>query len=374
MRFPVESFFDQFSDDVACANFIAAVRWPDGFVCPHCGSKNAWKLHSRPGQYKCSGVDKNGTPCHRQTSVIAGTIMHGTKIPIKKWFIAVYLDMIHSNGISALQLQELLDLRSHKSAWLLLQKIRTVIVHRDRTPLQGSVEVDEGFFPFRQKKSKQKGETLIPVVFAVEILENRKSGRIRIEKVKDKSGDELRTFALNNTEPGTTVTTDGNSAYGNLVNRNHVVKNLSAPGALPAHIELPGVHRVISLCKLKLMGVYHGFREKHFDNYLKEFEFRWNHRRNKVKILDTLMQLCVDYDPVTYRDIVGDTSVWKREHRDRIYRLYNQDRLKEAKSKAKLEGCDVLEVLEELTPVQYGPYIRGPAKRPVLGKPKKRRS
>ena len=373
-QIPIEKFFELFPSDEACAEFVAKVRWPNGFVCPHCGSKSAWKLRSRPGQFKCSGVDKNGAACNRQTSVIAGTIMHGTKIPLRKWFMAAYFDMTHTNGISALQLQDLLELGSYKSAWLLLQKLRTVIVNRERTPLRGTVEVDEGFFPFRRKDSKRKGDSQIPVVFAIEILESRNSGRIRLQKVKDKSSDELRTFVLNNTEPGTTVITDANPSYGNLENRNHVVKNLSAPAALSPEIELPKVHRAIALCKLKLLGVYHGCREKHFEKYLKEFEFRWNRRRQKATIFKTLVQLCVEYDPVTYRDIVGDTSAWKRENRQRIYQLVNRGRLKEAKSKAREEGCDVFEILETLPPIQYSQYVRTPAKRPVLGKPKQRRS
>ena len=367
----IEEFVERFPDDNACAEFIASVRWPSGFVCPRCGNKNAWKLQSRPGQYKCAATLEDGTRCHRQTSVISGTIMHRTRIPLRKWFLAAYFDMTHSNGISALQLQPKLGLGSYKSAWLLLQKLRKAMINPERIPLQGVVEVDEGFLPFRQKNIKGKGDSLITIAVAAEKIDEKSIGRVRLQRVKDKSRGELRSFILANTKPGTEVITDANSSYGNLEGRTHIVKNLSAPGALPAHIELPAVHRAIALLKRLMLGVFHGARDKHIDRYLNEFEFRWNRRRHYSSIVETLMRLCVVYDPVTYREIVGDTSTWKRENRQRIYKLVNPERLKEAKSTAKALGCDVLDILEELPPVNYGRYARTPAKRPVLGKPKK---
>ena len=370
----IEEFVERFPDDYACTEFIASVRWPNGFVCPSCGKKNAWKLQSRPGQYKCGAILEDGARCNRQTSVISGTIMHRTRVPLRKWFLAAYLDMTHSNGISALQLQDKIGLGSYKSAWLLLHKLRRAMLNPERIPLRGVVEVDEGFLPFRRKNSKSRGDSLITVAVAAERIENKKIGRIRLQKVKDKSRAELKTFILANTEPGTEVITDANPSYGNLEDRIHIVKNLSAPDALPANLELPAVHRTIALIKRLMLGVFHGSRDKHIDSYLKEFEFRWNRRRHYSSIVETLMRLCISYDPVTYREIVGDTSTWKRENRQRIYKLVNPARLKEAKLRAKAEGCDVLDMLEELPPVNYGRYIRTPAKRPVLGIVKKRKS
>ena len=370
----IEKFEALFPDDRACAEFIAQARWPDGFVCPHCGSKRVWKMQARPGLFQCIGIDKNGLVCNRQTSIIAGTIMHGTKVPLRKWFLAAFWDMTHSNGISALQLQSKLELGSYKSAWLLLHKLRIAMAYRERSPLQGTVEVDEGYLPFRKSESITKGDSLITVAVATEVIDKNKIGRVRLQMVKDKSRAELRPFILNNTAPGTIVITDGNTSYGDLGERIHYVKNLSDPMALPAHIELPGVHRVISQCKRLFLGVFHGCREKHINSYLQEFEYRWNRRRHYATIIDNLMQLCAKLDPITYRSIVGDTTEWKRQNRQRIYKLVNPDRLKEAKLKAKEEGCDVFDILADMPPTKYERSIRSPVKRPVLGKPKTRRS
>ena len=175
--------------------------------------------------------------------------------------------------------------------------------------------------PYRKQGSSKKGDTLLTVAAATEITENGRIGRIRLQKVKDKSRQELKPFVLNNTEPGTIVVTDGNTSYGELKDREHFVKNLSAPGSLPAHIELPGIHRALSNCKTLFLGVYHGCRDKHLNSYLNEFEFRWNRRRHFKSNVNTLIQLCIEHQPVSYKDIVKDTMAWKRQHRHRIYRL-----------------------------------------------------
>lgn len=98
-----------FHDDYACAEPLARKRWPDGFVCPHCGSKKGWRLEAKPWVWECAGKDDDLT-CRRQTSVIAGTVMLSTHPPLRTWFIAAYLAATHSKSTSALQLQAKLGL------------------------------------------------------------------------------------------------------------------------------------------------------------------------------------------------------------------------------------------------------------------------
>ena len=103
---------------------------------PGCGSKRAWRLEAKPWTWECAD-------CGRQTSATAGTIMHGTHLPLRTWFIAAHLVATHSNGISALQLQAKLEIGSYKAAWLLLHKLRRAMVDPERDPLEGMVEIDE---------------------------------------------------------------------------------------------------------------------------------------------------------------------------------------------------------------------------------------
>ena len=116
----------QFPDDDACAAWLIAARWPSGFRCPACAGARGWPHGGKPFTFECAACG---------TSVTAGTIMHGSKLPLIAWFWAVYLMATHSNGISALQLQKQLGLGSYKSAWLLCAKLRRAMVAPGRAPL-----------------------------------------------------------------------------------------------------------------------------------------------------------------------------------------------------------------------------------------------
>jgi hypothetical protein len=126
-------FEARFPDDAACAAYLAQKRWPDGFVCPKCGGGKAWALKTKPHTWECAG-------CRRQTSVTAGTIMHGSHMPLKTWFTAIHIVTSHSNGISALQLQAQLGLGSYETAWSLLQKLRRAMVDPERGLPEAIVE------------------------------------------------------------------------------------------------------------------------------------------------------------------------------------------------------------------------------------------
>ena len=173
-------FQQRFGDEAACAQYLAAARWPDGFVCPGCGGGKAWRLETKAWTYECAG-------CGRQTSVTAGTIMHHSKLPLTAWFWAAYLMATHSNGISALQLQRQLAFRSYKTAWLLCAKLRRSTLAPGRRLLAGLVEVDETEIVCRSKNDPVTGgggrshQGKMLVVGAVE-LQDGGPGRIRLSE------------------------------------------------------------------------------------------------------------------------------------------------------------------------------------------------
>ena len=143
-------FQHRFADEAACARYLFAARWPEGFVCPSCGMTKAWELQTKPWTWECAG-------CGKQTSVTAGTIMHHSKLALTTWFWAAYLMATHSNGISALQLQRQLALGSYRSAWLLCGKLRRSMVAPGRSALAGLVEVDDSEIPCRGKNDPVTG-------------------------------------------------------------------------------------------------------------------------------------------------------------------------------------------------------------------------
>ena len=114
-------FEARFPDEAACARWLLERRWVDGFRCPACGHVEAWELGRERLTLQCAA-------CERQVSVTAGTVLHGSHLPLRTWFLAAWLVATHKNGMSARRLWRQLELGSYKSALLLLRKLRAAIV------------------------------------------------------------------------------------------------------------------------------------------------------------------------------------------------------------------------------------------------------
>lgn len=295
-------FQHRFADEAACAKYLFAARWAEGFVCPCCGKSKAWELQTKPWTWECAG-------CGKQTSVTAGTIMHHSKLALTTWFWAAYLMATHSNGISALQLQRQLGLGSYRSAWLLCGKLRRSMVAPGRTALAGLVEVDETEIPCRAKndpltgggRRSHQGKMLI--VGAVEVEDGGAGpGRIRLKEVPDYSAASLHPFIAANLAPGATAKTDGWSAYPGAPSVKH---DPHVIGKMAAHIVLPWVHRIFSNLKVWALGVYHGLRRKHLQSYLDEFVFRFNRRRTRHAAFRSLLSIASGHAPLSYKMLIS---------------------------------------------------------------------
>ena len=237
--------------------------------------------------------------------------MHGSKVPLRTWFMAAHLLATHSNGMSALQLQAKLDLGSYKTAWLLLHKLRRAMVDPERFPLDGDVEVDETTVPYRTKDEPVGGGQgrspigKITVIGAVELVSDRKPGRIRLEVVPDYRGTTLKGFIRRNVRPGSHIWTDDNKSYYGLTGYGHTPRVI---GKMAAHILMPWIHRVFANMKRWGLGVFHGFREKYLNAYLNEFVFRWNRRHSYGSTFDSLIGLGVSIAPVTRAGLMATST------------------------------------------------------------------
>lgn len=300
-----QEFEARFPGDAACAQHLISQRWPDGFVCPVCGSRKAWALDRKRPTWECAG-------CRRQTSVTASTFMHDSHLPLKTWFLAAHIVATHSNGISALQLQGQLGIGSYKTAWLLLQKLRRAMVDPERSLLQTLVEIDETEMPFRskhdpvdQKKGGRSPVGKIFIVGAVELSEDGQPRRIRLAHIPDGSSKTLHGFIGKVVTPGARVITDGWLGYENPPANPHEVRVVEGQ---KAHDVLKWVHRVFSNLKRWAKGVFHGLRKAHVQRYLDEFVFRWNRRRHTRISFDRLLGLGIGLGPASYRDFVDQRA------------------------------------------------------------------
>ena len=193
----VLEFRDWFADDAACRDYLAKLRWPEGFRCPICRGPDHWV--TARGLRHCRG-------CGRQTSVTAGTLFADTHLPLRLWFEALWHVTSQKSGASALGLQRVLGLGSYRTAWNLLHKLRRAMVRPGRERLQGIVEVDEIFIggPRPGKRGRGAQGKVLVVVAAQQAAKG--IGRIRLTRVADASARSLEpaiAAAIEVRQPGT---------------------------------------------------------------------------------------------------------------------------------------------------------------------------
>jgi transposase-like protein len=293
-----------FPTDSDCLDYLEWLRWPDGFVCPSCGHDGGWQLGD--SRFMCPA-------CGKRTSVTAGTVFDRTRTPLTVWFMACWLFASGKDGISALSLMRALEIGSYQTAWMMLHRLRPVLVRPGRNRLAGTVEMDETYIGGHEpglRGGRARGKKVLTGI-AVEILDPKGFGRCRMAPLADASGPSLDAFVTDHVDPGTRVITDGWQGYRGLEKLGYIHEPRSqraarARGEDPGEL-LPAVHRVVSLAKRWLLGTHQGAVDgAHLASYLNEFVFRFNRRRSRSRgmVFYRVLELAVAHAPVRYRDLV----------------------------------------------------------------------
>ena len=296
-RLSLLDFQERFATEEACREYLFGSRWPDGFVCPACGSVRTGEMHRRRLLWQCKD-------CGQQTSATAGTVMHATHTPLRMWFWAAYLVAAHHPGISAKQLQRQLGLSRYETAWLILQKLRRAMVAPERELLKREVEIDEfwlGGYEEGLKGSRQRGKKAL-VGVAIEIR-GAGSGRLRLAVLANSRASTLEGFAEATTAPGSIVHTDGLNSYLGLAKLGYHHRPRKQASAAPAEHLLPRAHRAISNLKAWMHGTHRGVSNEHLPVYLDDYVFRHNRRGTPMAAFQTLLGLGAIHEPTTYREI-----------------------------------------------------------------------
>jgi transposase-like protein len=289
----------RFSTEAACREYLFQLRWPDGFRCPRCGETKSWPKGD--GLVRCAG-------CDYQISVTAGTVFQDSRLPLTLWFRAVWWVTSQKNGVSAMGLQRVLGLKSYKTAWTLLHKLRRAMVRPGRDRLSGRVEVDEALVG-GEEEGVHGRQTETKAMIAVAAEEDGPGiGRIRMRCIPDASADSLMPFVEDSVEPGSMVHTDGWLGYLPLKDKGypHEVTFLKANSKSASQL-MPRVHLAVALLKRWLLGTHQGgVSLEHLDAYLDEFTFRFNRRksRSRGKLFYRLLEQAVAVEPVPYKSLV----------------------------------------------------------------------
>ena len=279
-RYPLGTFMKEFSTKAKCREYLADLRWPDGFACPKCGCRHACVLSN--GRYQCS-------KCRHQTSVTAGTALHRTHMPLTRWFLAFYFVSQDKRSVSAVALMSILG-TTYKTAWYMLMRIRFAMSQRDKTyQLNGTIEFDDTYFggPTVGKK-RGRGTEKAKVFVAVSLDEQGNPCYAKMHVTQNIKQASVKKFAQAAFAQGSTIHSDGYRSYiPALEGYTHIHKPFDPNSGL-----LHWLHIIISNAKAFLLGTYHGLPKKYLQAYLDEYCFRFS-RRNFGPLLLNRLALAV---------------------------------------------------------------------------------
>lgn len=319
----LEEICRYFDTQKTCLDFLAEQRWgKDKAICPYCGCVHTCKRKGRFGnRFKCN-------KCNKSFSVLQGTIFHNTKIPLRKWFMAIYLVAHHSKGISSVQMAKDLDI-TQKSAWFIDHKIRTLFKQKENIMFGGCsidtcVECDEmyaGGREFNKHEDKKVDGTQgrsykrkTPVFGMVEVIKFvDEDGRCEVvtkayaKVVSNCQGRTLIPIIEKHCLKHSTIVTDTGKMYNNLFKSkkhfrhervNHSEKMFgNRNGYTTNHVE-----GFWGLFRRGLIGIYHYMSKKYLHRYIDELCFRYNH---KYMDMGTIAQKLFEMASgiVTYKDV-----------------------------------------------------------------------
>ncbi len=266
----------QFQDADKAREYLEALRWPEGAICPHCGSADQhYKLEgkaTRPGVYKCSD-------CREQFTVTVGTLFEDSKVPLHKWMQACYLMSCSKKGISSKQLERMLGV-SYKTAWFMSHRIREAMTSEGGGLLGsggGPVEVDETYWGNvgKQREGARGGDHKMKVLSLVD-----RTGEKRSFHVTSVNAETLRPILTAQIDEKARLMTDEAKVYKKIGEEfaSHESVNHSAKESARGDVTTNTVESSFAILKRGLYGTFHSVSEKHLQRYANEFDFRWNNR------------------------------------------------------------------------------------------------
>lgn len=276
-----------FTDETKAREALEAMRWPNGPVCPHCGSTGADVVKAkgkspRPGLYYCNG-------CDEQFTATVGTVMERSHVPLTKWWLAMHLIGSSKKGMSAHQLHRMLGV-TYKTAWFMGHRIREAMRDDSPMPMGGSgqiVEADETYFGKQQEQKPSPQRKGRPYIHKGKMNNNRaivslveRGGKVRSFHPAVANKENVQKIVRENVAKETRLHTDESRLYSGADGHfaTHETVHHSSGEYARGAVNTNSVEGYFSIFKRGMRGVYQHCDEKHLHRYLAEFDFRFNNR------------------------------------------------------------------------------------------------
>jgi transposase-like protein len=292
-------FLEYFKDEETCHEHFSAIRFRNGEYCPHCGHPEIYAF-SNGKRYRCA-------KCKQDFTIKTGTVFGESKLPLKKWFIAVYLLSTTSKGISSIQLAKHVGV-TQKTAWFMDHRLRKAM-KQNKGQLFGTVEVDETFIGGIEKnkhKSKRQhigtGGTGKTPVFAMK----SRDGELRARVVQTVRSEELQENIRDTVANGATVYTDNWVGYRGLKGYVHTAINHSNGDYVQGDAHTNSMESFWALFKRGYHGIYHQMSQKHLQRYVDEFTFRFNRRKIEMRdMFSDMVENVSESTKLPYKELIA---------------------------------------------------------------------
>ena len=278
-REPARHTEDRFHNEADAREYLEAIRWPKGPVCPHCGGADRQhRIESNIAKGVRAGLLACGH-CRSQYTVTVGTVFEDSKIPLHKWVYANHLICTSKKGISSKQLERVLGV-TYKTAWFMSHRLRTGMKSEPTGQLGGGgkvVEVDETYYG--RKPNRKKGRAMHHKHAIVSLVE--RSGQVRSFHVPNVTGENLRPMLRAHISHLSAIHTDEHGAYSKLRHdfAAHETVNHQQDEYVRGNVTTNSAEGFFSILKRGLTGIYQCVSEQHLQKYVDEFDFRYNHRQ-----------------------------------------------------------------------------------------------